>query len=70
MSVKEISSENIGAKLKNLIKDKFDTQEQFAKACNKSVRQVRRWTNDGVSDIDTVAMLAELLEEDLWALLA
>ena len=65
-----LNSERIGANLKHLIKEKYGTQEKFAKACDMSIRQVRRWTNTGVDNINAVANLAKVLDVELSALLA
>ena len=75
-----LSSERIGTNLKRLIKEsKYVTQDAFAKAyksnyksgrnCNVDTRTVRRWVEDGVTKIDTIAKIAEILEVDVRALL-
>ena len=76
-----LSSERIGTNLKRLIKEsRFGTQEAFAKAykstykassrdASVNARTVRRWVEDGVSKIDTIAKIAEILEVDVRALL-
>ena len=76
-----LSSERVGTNLKRLIKEsKYGTQDAFAKAyksnyksgernCNVDTRTVRRWVEEGVAKIDTIAKIAEILEVDVRALL-
>ena len=75
-----LSSERIGTNLKRLIKEsKYVTQDAFAKAYtsnyksernrNVDTRTVRRWVEAGVTKIDTIAKIAEILEVDVMALL-
>lgn len=62
--------ERVGDNLKRLIKEsQYRTQERFAEAAFVDVRTVRRWMQHGIDSIATVAMLADLLDVDVMALL-
>ena len=65
-----ITPEKIGENLKRLIKEsEYRTQERFAEAAFVDARTVRRWIQNGVDSISTVAMIADVLEVDVKALL-
>ena len=65
-----LSSKNVGANLRRLIKEsKYRTQENFAEACHTSPRNLRRWIKQGVKDIDIIDDLAKALDVDPMALL-
>ena len=64
-----ISPEKIGENLKRLIKESNCTQERFAEKAFVDVRTVRRWVQNGIDSISTVAMVADILDVDVRALL-
>ncbi|MBE6534017.1 MAG: helix-turn-helix transcriptional regulator [Ruminococcaceae bacterium] len=65
-----LSSERIGANLKRLIKEsKYRTQEAFAYACYHDPRVIRRWIQHGITHIDTINHVAEVLNVDVKELL-
>ena len=64
-----ISPEKIVEILKRLIKESNCTQEQFAEKAFVDVRTVRRWIQNGIDSISTIAMIAEILDVDVQALL-
>ena len=65
-----ISPEKIGENLKRLIKEsEYRTQERFAEEAFVDVRTVRRWVKNGIDSISTVAMVADILDVDVKALL-
>ena len=54
-----------GTHLKSLIKEsKWKTQEDFAFDFGVDVRTVRRWINQGISNIYTIWELAEFFDVD------
>ena len=60
-----ISPEKIGENLKRLIKEsEYRTQERFAEEAFVDVRTVRRWVQNGIDSISTVAMVADILDVD------
>ena len=66
----QMTPEKIGTNLKRLIKEsKYRTQERFADAAFVDVRTVRRWIQNGIDSITTVAMVADVLGVDVKALL-
>ena len=65
-----ISPEKVGENLKRLIKEsEYRTQERFAEEAFVDVRTVRRWVQNGIDSISTVAMVADILDVDAKALL-
>ena len=65
-----ITPEKVGENLKRLIKEsEYRTQERFAEAVFAEPRTVRRWLKNGIDSISTVAMIAEVLDVDVKALL-
>jgi hypothetical protein len=65
-----LTPERIGNNLKHLIKEsEYRTQEAFAEAVGADVRTVRRWVQNGIDSIFTVAMVADVLDVDEKALL-
>ena len=65
-----ISPEKVGENLKRLIKEsECHTQESFAEKAFVDVRTVRRWVKNGIDSISTVAMVADILDVDVKALL-
>ena len=60
-----ISPEKVGENLKRLIKEsEYRTQERFAEEAFVDVRTVRRWVQNGIDSISTVAMVADILDVD------
>ena len=63
-------SDKIGANIKHLIKkSKYPSQEKFAVACKTKARTVSRWIQSGVDSIDTINLIAKILEVDVRAIL-
>ena len=60
----------VGENLRRLIEEsKYRTQEQFAEAVFADVTTVRRWLRNGIDEISTVLMVADVLGVDVTALL-
>ena len=60
----------VGENLKRLIKEsEYRTQERFAEAVFADVTTVRRWLRNGIDEISTVLMVADVLGVDVTALL-
>ena len=65
-----ITPEKVGENLKRLIKEsEYRTQERFAEEAFVDVRTVRRWVQKGIDSISTIAMVADILDVDVKALL-
>ena len=66
----KIRLENVGPNLKRLIKEsKYRTQERFAEGAGYDTRTVRVWVKEGINSISTIALVADVLEVDVRALL-
>ena len=60
----------VGENLRRLIEEsEYRTQEQFAEAVFADVTTVRRWLRNGIDEISTVLMVADVLGVDVTALL-
>ena len=69
--VTTLTPKKIGSNLKHLIKEsEYRTQERFAEKAFVDVRTVRRWVQNGIDSISTIAMVAEILDVDVMALLS
>lgn len=63
-------AERVGKNLKNLIKlSEFKTQENFAYAMNVDPTTVRKWLYKGVSNINLIYDIADVLDIDFMELL-
>ena len=58
-------SRNIGLYLKNQLKEREITQEEFAESVNVDPRTVRRWIGRGVHTLDVLVLIASSLGVDL-----
>lgn len=54
-----------GETLRRLIKEsKYRTQQRFADEIHVDVRQVSRWINQGIKNLDTIQQIADFFEID------
>lgn len=60
LSKKQLAGKN----LKRLIKENGWTQQQFADEFGTDVRNVSRYVNNGIKDIDTIQEMAEFFKVD------
>ena len=58
-------SRNVGLYLKNQLKERKITQEEFAESVNVDPRTVRRWIGYGVHSLDVLVLIATSLDVDL-----
>ncbi|MBR2024985.1 MAG: helix-turn-helix transcriptional regulator [Clostridia bacterium] len=60
----------VGANLKRLIKESdCKTQEEFAYCFGTSPRNVGRWINEGIKNLDIIQQLAIFFDVDVLTLL-
>ena len=61
----------VGANLKRLIKESdCKTQEEFAYRFGTSPRNVGRWINEGIKNLDIIQQIATFFDVDVLALLS
>lgn len=53
-----------GLKLRQLIRENYSTQEEFALDFGLEIRTVNRYINKGINKIDTIQELAEYFKID------
>lgn len=62
----EARSKKIGKKLRQLIKENYKTQQEFADRYGCDLRTVSRYIKDGIRDIDVIQELADLFQIDFF----
>ena len=61
----------VGANLKRLIKESnCKTQEEFAHQFGTSPRNVGRWVNEGIKNLDIIQQIATFFDVDVLTLLS
>ncbi len=53
-----------GSKLRILIKENYDSQQEFADDYNLELRTVNRYINEGINKLDLIQELADFFKVD------
>lgn len=62
----ESRKKKAGQKLRQLIKNNFKTQQEFADRYGWDIRTVSRYINDGIKDVDIIQELADYFQIDFF----
>lgn len=59
------AAQNAGEVLRQLIRENYATQQDFADEYSMDIRTVNRYINDGINKVATIQWLAELFNVDI-----